>query len=45
MLVRDACLSFDEAWHRATVEFAVTQLGEVATIDDGHHRASHAQAA
>lgn len=34
VLVEDACSSFDSGWHRAAVEFAVTHLGEVATVDE-----------
>ena len=34
VLVQDACSSFDADWHRAAVEFAVTHLGEVATVDE-----------
>ena len=34
VLVEDACSSFDDAWHRAAVEFAITHLGEVATVDE-----------
>lgn len=34
VLVADACSSFDADWHRAAVEFAVTHLGEVATVDE-----------
>jgi gluconolactonase len=34
VLVQDACSSFDEQWHRAAVDFAVTHLGEVATVDE-----------
>jgi nicotinamidase-related amidase len=45
MLVRDACSSFDDAWSRVAVEFAVTQLGEVATVDEVITALGHAQAA
>ncbi|MEU0468868.1 cysteine hydrolase [Amycolatopsis thermoflava] len=34
VLVEDACSSFDDTWHRAAVDFAVTHLGEVATVDE-----------
>jgi nicotinamidase-related amidase len=34
VLVEDACSSFDADWHRAAVEFAVTHLGEVASVDE-----------
>jgi nicotinamidase-related amidase len=34
VLVEDACSSFDDAWHRAAVGFAITHLGEVATVDE-----------
>jgi gluconolactonase len=34
VLVEDGCSSFDDAWHRAAVDYAVTQLGEVTTVED-----------
>jgi gluconolactonase len=34
VLVQDACSSFDADWHRAALEYAVADLGEVATVDE-----------
>jgi len=34
VLVSDACSSMNADWHRVAVEYAVTSLGEVATIDE-----------
>lgn len=34
VLAEDAASSFDDAWHRAAVDFAIPQVGEVASVDD-----------
>ena len=34
VLVSDACSSMNADWHRVAVEYAVTNLGEVATVDE-----------
>ncbi len=34
VLVENACSSFDAEWHRAAVDFAVTHLAEVVSVDE-----------